>query len=33
MNNSLTYSLVMLLAGIGIPPMAALNNGLSGKLL
>lgn len=33
MNNSLTYSLIMLLAGIGIPTMAALNGGLSGKLL
>jgi len=30
--NSTTYALIMLLAGIGIPIMAALNAGLGGKL-
>lgn len=33
MNNSLIYSAVMLLAGIGIPTMAALNGGLGSRLL
>ncbi|WP_286238848.1 DMT family transporter [Neptuniibacter halophilus] len=33
MNNSLTYALFMLLAGIGIPTMATLNGGLGSKLL
>lgn len=32
MNNTLTYSLVMLAAGLGIPVMAALNGGLGAKL-
>lgn len=32
MNNSLFYSLIMLVAGLGIPTMAALNGGLSTKL-
>ena len=32
MNNTLTYSLIMLVAGLGIPVMAALNGGLGAKL-
>lgn len=32
MNNTLIYSLVMLVAGLGIPVMAALNGGLGVKL-
>lgn len=32
MNNFLTYSLVMLIAGLGIPVMATLNGGLGSKL-
>ncbi|MBV1873457.1 MAG: DMT family transporter, partial [Gammaproteobacteria bacterium] len=32
MNNFLAYSLVMLIAGLGIPVMAALNGGLGSKL-
>jgi len=32
MNNSLIYALVMLLAGIGIPTLAALNGGLGARL-
>ncbi len=33
MNNTVVYALFMLVAGIGIPTMATLNGGLSGKLL
>lgn len=33
MNNALAYAVIMMLAGIGIPTMAALNGGLSSKLL
>jgi len=32
MNNTIFYSLLMLLAGLGIPLMAALNGGLGNKL-
>ncbi|MBL4712620.1 MAG: DMT family transporter [Gammaproteobacteria bacterium] len=32
MNNTISYSLIMLLAGLGIPVMAALNGGLAIKL-
>ncbi|WP_375191868.1 DMT family transporter [Marinobacter sp.] len=32
MNNSLTYALLMLIAGIGIPVMATLNGGLGARL-
>ena len=32
MNNTVFYSLIMLIAGIGIPTMAALNSGLGSKL-
>ena len=32
MNNAISYSLIMLLAGLGIPIMAALNGGLATKL-
>lgn len=32
MNNTLTCSLIMLVAGLGIPVMAALNGGLGAKL-
>ncbi|MFT5397185.1 MAG: transporter family-2 protein [Gammaproteobacteria bacterium] len=32
MNSTLTYSLIMLVAGLGIPVMAALNGGLGAKL-
>lgn len=32
MNNSFTYALIMLFAGLGIPLMAALNGGLGSKL-
>lgn len=32
MNNSIIYATVMLLAGLGIPTMAALNGGLGAKL-
>jgi len=32
MNNYLTYSLIMLIAGLGIPVMAALNGGLGSRL-
>ena len=32
MNNILIYALVMLVAGLGIPVMAALNGGLGAKL-
>lgn len=33
MNNSITYAVFMLIAGIGIPTMATLNGGLGNKLL
>ena len=32
MNSSISYALIMLLAGLGIPVMAALNGGLGGRL-
>lgn len=32
MNNSVIYAFIMLLAGLGIPVMAALNGGLGARL-
>lgn len=32
MNNPVTYAFIMLIAGLGIPVMAALNGGLGGRL-